>query len=89
MNYTGKLYQDQSVVFDSSIPRGQAFDFTVGGYQVIKCWAQAAMQLRTGDEAKLYCPANKSYGHRSMGKIPADADLLFEVTVEKCVDPFA
>jgi FKBP-type peptidyl-prolyl cis-trans isomerase len=38
MNYTGKLYQDQSVVFDSSIPRGEAFDFTVGGYTVIKCW---------------------------------------------------
>jgi len=38
MNYTGKLYKDQSVVFDSSIPRGEAFEFSVGGYTVIKCW---------------------------------------------------
>tara|TARA_B110000305_G_C19190724_1_gene516455 strand:- start:263 stop:565 length:303 start_codon:yes stop_codon:yes gene_type:complete len=38
MNYTGKLYNNQAVVFDSSIPRGEAFDFTVGGYTVIKCW---------------------------------------------------
>ena len=38
VDYTGKLYQKQDVVFDSSIPRGETFDFSVGGYTVIKCW---------------------------------------------------
>lgn len=89
MNYTGKLYNDQSVVFDSSIPRGEAFDFTVGGYTVIKCWQTAVMQMRSGDQGTILCPAKTAYGKAASGKIPANSDLLFEVTVEKCVDMFA
>ena len=89
MNYTGKLYKDQSVVFDSSIPRGEAFEFSVGGYTVIKCWQTAVMQMRTGDQGTILCPAKTAYGKSASGKIPANSDLLFEVTVEKCVDMFA
>ena len=89
VNYTGKLYQDQAVVFDSSIPRGEMFEFSVGGYTVIKCWQTAVMQMKTGEEANVYCPAKTAYGKAAQGKIPANSDLLFEISIGQCKDMFA
>ena len=40
VQYTGSLISNGSV-FDSSIPRGEAFKFTIGNGAVIKCWDQA------------------------------------------------
>ena len=37
MQYTGMLYADESKVFDSNAG-SEDFQFTVGGYTVIKCW---------------------------------------------------
>ena len=89
VNYTGKLYQNQGVVFDSSIPRGEPFEFSVGGYTVIKCWQTAVMQMKSGEEANVYCPSKTAYGKQAQGKIPANSDLLFEISVKQCKDMFA
>jgi FKBP-type peptidyl-prolyl cis-trans isomerase len=45
--------------------------------------------MKTGEAANIYCPAKTAYGASAQGKIPANSDLLFEVTVEKCKDMFA
>ena len=45
--------------------------------------------MKTGEKAKVYCPAKTAYGKKASGKIPADSDLVFMVTVKKCVDMFA
>ena len=37
VQYTGALASN-GVVFDSSIPRGEPFSFTLGQMRVIKCW---------------------------------------------------
>ena len=84
VQYTGSLIANGSV-FDSSIPRGEAFKFTIGNGSVIKCWDQALTQLHVGDKADVNCPASLAYGDRAMGDaIPANSDLKFAITVESC-----
>ena len=43
VHYTGKLLD--GTVFDSSVTRGQPFQFTLGQGQVIKCWDEGISQL--------------------------------------------
>ena len=84
VQYTGSLISNGSV-FDSSIPRGEPFKFTIGNGAVIKCWDQALTQLHVGDKADVSCPASLAYGDRAMGDaIPANSDLKFAITVESC-----
>ena len=84
VQYTGSLISNGSV-FDSSVPRGEAFKFTIGTGNVIKCWDQALTQLHVGDKADVSCPASLAYGDRAMGDaIPANSDLKFAITVESC-----
>ena len=80
VHYTGKL--DDGTVFDSSVTRGQPFDFTVGVGQVIKCWDEGVTQLCKGQKAILNCPPDYGYGARGAGGvIPPNATLTFEVEV--------
>uniref|UniRef100_K3WIA7 peptidylprolyl isomerase n=1 Tax=Globisporangium ultimum (strain ATCC 200006 / CBS 805.95 / DAOM BR144) TaxID=431595 RepID=K3WIA7_GLOUD len=76
MHYTGSLRTDGSV-FDSSLPRNQPFDFTLGAGQVIKGWDQ-------GEKRKLTIPSGLGYGdHGSPPKIPGKATLVFDVELLK------
>lgn len=77
VHYTGKLTND--TVFDSSVKRGQPFQFTLGKGQVIKGWDEGIALLHKGEKALLYIPAELGYGAQSMGKIPANSTLVFEV----------
>merc|ERR1719318_724596 len=43
MHYTGKLESGEE--FDSSIPRGEPFTFTLGTGQVIKGWDQGLLNM--------------------------------------------
>ena len=45
-HYTGTLLDGK--VFDSSVTRGKAFEFTIGVGQVIKCWDEGMMMLKKG-----------------------------------------
>ena len=77
VHYTGKLLND--TVFDSSVKRGQPFEFKLGAGQVIKGWDEAFQLLNVGDKATLKLPADIAYGDRAMGLIPANATLIFDV----------
>ncbi len=77
VHYTGKLTND--TVFDSSVKRGQPFSFSLGKGQVIKGWDEGIALLHKGEKATLVIPSSIGYGASAMGKIPANATLIFDV----------
>lgn len=84
VHYTGKLLND--TVFDSSVKRGQPYEFKLGAGQVIKGWDEAIQLLQVGDKATLKIPANLAYGDRSNGMIPANSTLIFDVELMDVVE---
>jgi len=78
-HYTGTLVSDGSK-FDSSVDRGEPFEFTIGQGQVIKGWDEGFASMKVGERANLTIRADYGYGDSgSPPKIPAKADLNFEV----------
>lgn len=78
MHYTGTL--EDGTEFDSSIPRGDPFVFTLGSGQVIKGWDQGLLSMCEGEKRRLVIPSDLGYGDRgSPPKIPGGATLIFEV----------
>jgi len=77
VHYDGFLEDGRK--FDSSIDRGRPFSFVLGAGKVIKGWDQGVMGMKEGGTRKLYIPAALAYGPRSIGIIPPDSNLIFEV----------
>ena len=78
VHYTGKL--EDGTVFDSSIPRGEPFSFTLGQGRVIKGWEQGILGMLVGETRVLTIPSELGYGTNGAGElIPPDANLIFEV----------
>lgn len=78
VHYTGWLLDGTK--FDSSIDRGQPFDFALGQGQVIRGWDEGVATMQYGGKRQLRIPADLGYGSRGAGGvIPPDATLIFEV----------
>merc|ERR1711935_85110 len=83
MHYTGTL-ADGGKQFDSSLDRGDLFEFTIGVGQVIKGWDEGVIQMSLGEKATLNITADYGYGARGAGGvIPPNADLVFTVELLK------
>jgi peptidylprolyl isomerase len=82
MHYTGWLYENgaKGKKFDSSLDRGQPFEFPIGKGHVIKGWDEGVASMKVGGKRTLIIPPELGYGARGAGGvIPANATLLFEV----------
>ena len=78
VHYEGRLLD--GTMFDSSVQRGQPFEFTLGRGQVIKGWEVGVEGMAIGEKRKLTIPPEMGYGARGAGdKIPPNATLVFEV----------
>lgn len=78
VHYTGTLLNGSK--FDSSVDRGQPFEFTLGMGQVIKGWDEGIAKMNVGSKGLLIVPFELGYGNRAMGdQIPAYSTLVFEV----------
>jgi FKBP-type peptidyl-prolyl cis-trans isomerase len=78
VQYTGKFVDGK--VFDSSIPRGQPIEFTLGVGQVIPGWDQGILGMKVGGKRSLVIPGDLAYGAAGYPPvIPANATLYFDV----------
>jgi FKBP-type peptidyl-prolyl cis-trans isomerase FkpA len=78
VHYTGTLLDGTQ--FDSSVERGQPFEFQLGQRQVIQGWDEGIAMMNVGSKGLLIVPSNLGYGDRAAGElIPPNSTLIFEV----------
>ena len=86
VHYTGWLYNNgaKGAKFDSSVDRGQPFQFTLGAHQVIAGWDEGVAGMKVGGKRTLIIPPELGYGARGAGGvIPPNATLMFDVELLK------
>jgi FKBP-type peptidyl-prolyl cis-trans isomerase FkpA len=85
VHYTGWLFDESAdnhrgTKFDSSVDRGERFQFLLGAGRVIKGWDQGIAGMLIGEVRELTIAPEMGYGDRGAGNlIPPGATLVFEV----------
>jgi FKBP-type peptidyl-prolyl cis-trans isomerase FkpA len=90
VHYTGWLYDDtasnkRGKMFDSSVERGEHFQFSLGAGTVIRGWDEGVVGMREGEVRELTIAPEMAYGDRNVGGglIPPGSTLVFEVELAR------
>ena len=93
VHYTGWLFDEAEAdqrgnKFDSSVDRGDQFQFPLGAGRVIKGWDQGVVGMLIGEKRELTIAPDMAYGDRGAGGvIPPGATLIFEVELFNLTGP--
>ena len=87
VDYVGMLLDGK--VFDSSIDRKQPFTFQLGVKQVIQGWDEGLVGMRVGGKRRLIIGPDYGYGNQTVGTIPPNSTLVFDVVLLKVEKPAA
>jgi len=79
-DYTGALASN-GTIFQSSLDSGQPFTTKLSG--VIPGWQKGMIGMKEGGTRRMVIPAEQAYGPQSQEGIPANSDLVFDVTLRK------
>jgi len=85
VHYTGWLHDPEAQwnrgsKFDSSVDRGEYFQFALGAQRVIRGWDEGVVGMRVGEVRELTIAPEMGYGDRGAGAvIPPGATLVFVV----------
>ena len=77
LNYSGFLTDGKK--FDSSVERGEPISYPYKIQSMVAGWQEATAMMNKGSKYRLLIPPKLAYGERAMGKIPANATLMFDV----------
>lgn len=78
VHYTGKLFD--GTVFDSSVERGEPYEFVLGRRAVIEGWDIGIALMNEGGKATLIIPSKLAYKDKGSGDvIPPNSPLVFDV----------
>ena len=77
VHYSGFLADGTK--FDSSVERDEPFSFLLGMGQVIPGWEEGLKLMNKGSKARLIIPPELGYGGLSVGTIPQNSTLIFDV----------
>ena len=78
VHYTGYLINGKT--FDSSVERGQPFQFPLGQGRVIKGWEEGVAMMKTGEQRRFIIPPELAYGEKGYPNlIPPNSILIFDV----------
>lgn len=85
VDYIGTLIDGRE--FDNSYTRGTPYTFVLGAGTTIQGWDQGIPGMKMGGKRKLTIPPHLAYGANSVGIIPPNATLLFEVELVNVQKP--
>ncbi|PKP22358.1 MAG: hypothetical protein CVU05_04210 [Bacteroidetes bacterium HGW-Bacteroidetes-21] len=77
INYTGTYINGQ--IFDSSLERGETFQFRFGASEVIAGLEEGVSYMKEGGKATLIIPSHLAYKDETGNKIPPFSTLIFYV----------
>lgn len=77
MHYTGTLLNGTK--FDSSVDRGEPYEFPLGQGRVIQGWDLNIAKMQKGEKGVLIIPSELGYGARGNGRIEPFSTLIFEL----------
>lgn len=85
---TPVLSSKVTVFYKGSLTNGNIFDqtsanpVTFGLNQLILGWQYGIPLVKAGGRIMLYLPPSLGYGSQSMGQIPANSALIFDITLQ-------